>query len=334
MYGSHPWPGAEAPSVYGRPPPDRANVDPTYGGYGSNSGQSGSYPYPLAQGAPYQPPPKGPLQYGTHDGPPLLPPLTDAARYALSGPSYGQHSRWSPNNLGMFVDHAPSQMRSSAFPTPESTSTSAANPDSSYRPPTQTAPIYSTSYTGSGNGQSYPYPPSHTYAPPHLSQTYARVPDQAPETPDYTPPEDHRRGSHPSDSSNRSFHPHPSNLSGPGPPTSGERNKSPLDSSLDELSEDVSEDNEPKEEKNPEEEVLKTVFEDAIYKWERVGTDGHAADFVEKAAAKYTGRDIKSKMPTPGRNIDQSITEATVPSPSSPDMVRSHIRTSDLKAED
>lgn len=95
----------------------------------------------------------------------------------------------------------------------------------------------------------------------------------------------------------------------------------PLDSSLNELSEAVSKNDVLMEKYEPGGKAIDTVFEDTNLKWERLGTDGHALDFVEKAAAEFTGRVMKFKMPTAAENVDQSITEAMVPSLSTPDMV-------------
>jgi len=239
-----------------------------------------------------------------------LPPLGDPHRYPATSSS---NARWEQNPLATLADltTTQTQMQHPAMrPPPLQNSLPSFNGGphaggGAYHP-SGAVP----SHLQQQSFQPYPYSPQLLPRPqpvPTQQSTY-----QAP-TPQYTPPESdpsksrsgHGSSSHGSASAKGSQRPSNASFGPSGPP------QAPSPSSVDDS-------NEPPD---PEQEAPRPVFE--AERWERGGGDGKAADFVERAAARYTGRDLEmGKAAEPGHNIDQSVVEALAPSPSSSDMVR------------
>lgn len=295
-YAGHSWPlgagspyGASVPSQLSRSAADGpASYRQQAHAHHDGSGGGGQAFPPAGQLPPYNL--AAGVQGSTHH---QLPPMADPHRFALPSPAYGSasHGRWDPSPLATLADLTTTQMRSSPRPSP--------------------FPTPQSSYAGGGSSfaphgrESYPYSTQAGQPPslPHL----ARHPIH-PATPEYTPPMAEMSQSHPSESSGGG------GGGGVAHPGTLHRNLTASTVADDEHDGDGQPD--------ADEEALKPVFEDAINRWERAGGDGKAADFVERAAARYTGKDIPthSHAPEPGHTTDQSVVNALAPSPSTVDM--------------
>ena len=260
--------------------------------------------------ASYPPPhmPGGSVGGGAHH----FPPLGDPHRYPAAPPA-GSNARWEQNPLATLADLTTTQTQiqhPAVRPPPLQSSLPSFNGGAC--PPGLPSQQHQQHQQHQHQGfEPYPYATHHMPRPqpvPAQRPTY-----QAP-TPQYTPPESDQsksqggQGSSSHGSTSASASQRPSNASGTG--QSGPRQPASPPSN-----------DESGEPADPEQEALKPVFE--AERWERGGGDGKAADFVERAAARYTGRDLEiGKAAEPGHNIDQSVVEALAPSPSSADMVR------------